>query len=374
MDERLQRTVAALRESQADWAILSGADSIAYALGYAPPIETGVSPFAAGPTLAVIGRDGAAGLLAPAQEAEQPREGIVIRYDGYGRSQMEPARAAYEAALGSLVRQLGVGGRIAIEPATHPAIPVTLADKHGQPVPTADLTAAFRRQRMTKTAAEVTALRRSAEVAAVGQRRMMDALHPEITELRLFAEIRAAMEDEAGTRIAVAGDLVSGRERTAAIGGWPGPRLIGRGDAVLSDLAPRVEGYWGDSCATVVLGPPTEPQARLFAAARLALDHAIAELRPGMTAEAAHRLIRGTVQAAGLDYPHHSGHGIGTAVHEHPRLGEGEMTVLRAGMVLMVEPGAYDPAIGGARTEWMLHLTETGCLPLAPFPLVVSVT
>ena len=369
MDERLQRTMAALHETNADWAILSGADSIAYALGYAPPAETGVSPFSAGATLAVIGRDGAAGLLAPAHEADQPREGVVVRYDSYGRSQAAPARAAYDAALGSLLQRLGVGGRIAIEPATHPAV----GDSRVEAAPRADLTAALRRQRMTKTEAEIAALRRCAEVAAAGQNRMMETLHHGITELQLFSEIRSAMEDAAGARIAVGGDLVSGRDRTAAIGGWPGPRVIDTGDAVISDLGPRVDGYWGDSCATVVLGTPTEAQARLFEAAHSALDFAIAELRPGITAEAAHHMIRGIVKTAGLDYPHHTGHSIGTAVHEHPRLCNGEKTVLRAGMVLMVEPGAYDPAIGGARTEWMLHLTESGCVPLAPFPLLASV-
>jgi Xaa-Pro dipeptidase len=369
MDERLQRTIAALRESDADWAVLSGVDSIAYALGYAPPIETGVSPFAAGPTLAVIGRDGGAGLLAAASEAGEPREGVVVRYDGYGRTQALPASAAHDEALGNLLRRMGVGGRIAIEPATHPAI----IDSRLQDARRVDLTPFLRRQRMTKTDAEIVALRHCAEVAATGQRRMMEALHPGISELRLFGEIRSAMEEAAGARIAVVGDLVSGRERTAAIGGWPSPRIIENGDAVISDLAPRVDGYWGDSCATVVLGTPAERQTKLFEAAHRALDHAIAELRPGMTAAGAHGMIRATVQAAGFDYPHHTGHGIGAAVHEHPRLCESEPTILRAGMVLMVEPGAYDPEIGGARTEWMLHLTETGCVPLAPFPLLVSI-
>ena len=369
MDERLQRTIAALGESDADWAVLSGADSIAYALGYACPIETGFSPFAAGPTLAVVGRDGSAGLLALQGDNTMPRAGIVLQYDGYGRSQALSAREAFTAAFADLLRQLGVGGRIAIESATHPF----LADSRLPAGERTDITTALRRQRMTKTVAEVEALRRCAGVAAAGQSRMMASLRADITELRLFAEIRDAMETAAGARIAVAGDLVSGRARTAAIGGWPTVRVIRPGDAVISDLAPRVDGYWGDSCATVVLGAPTEAQARLFQAARQALDCAITEIRPGITAQAAHRMIRAVVQAAGFDYPHHTGHGIGTAVHEHPRLCEDEPTVLRPGMVLMVEPGAYDPDIGGARTEWMLHLTDTGCEPLAPFPLRVSV-
>ncbi|WP_284945970.1 hypothetical protein [Acidisoma cladoniae] len=39
----------------------------------------------------------------------------------------------------------------------------------------------------------------------------------------------------------------------------------------------------------------------------------------------------------------------------------------------MLETGAYDQAIGGACTEWMLHMTETGCVPLAPLPLVACI-
>jgi Xaa-Pro aminopeptidase len=226
---------------------------------------------------------------------------------------------------------------------------------------------------MTKTADEIIALRRCAEVAAVGQRRLTECLRPGVSELQLFCEIRGAMETAAGARISVAGDLISGRERTAAAYGWPSGRFIERGDAVISDLAPCVSGYWGDSCATVVLGPANEAQTGLFLAARNALDHAVAELKPGITAQQAHRTIRGIVQQAGFDYHHHTGHGIGTAVHEHPRLCDNETAMLRAGMVLMVEPGAYDAAIGGARTEWMLHIIETGCVLLVPFPLVASV-
>jgi Xaa-Pro aminopeptidase len=271
--------------------------------------------------------------------------------------------------LTHLLRSLGVSGAIATEPATLPsAIEAALprVRKDG-------LAAALRRQRMTKTTLELAALRRSAEVTAAGQKRFVESVRPGISELQLFSEIRSAMETAAGERVAVAGDLVSGRERTAAAGGWPSGRVIQAGDAVLADLAPRVGAYWGDSCATVVAGAPSDAQMRLFAAARDALDLAVAELRPGMTAQAAHRLINGSVRQKGFDYRHHTGHGIGTAVHEHPRLAEGETEKLRAGMVLMVEPGAYDPAIGGARAEWMLHITESGCVPLAPFPFIAHV-
>jgi len=292
-----------------------------------------------------------------------------VCYDGYGQLPSSAPEGLYREALGTILRSLGVSGSIAVEPATIPAV----IDAMLPPERKSGFATALRRQRMTKTAEEVVALRRSAEVVAAGQRRLVECLRPGISELQLFSELRAGMEDAAGERVAVAGDLLSGRKRTSAVWGWPSVRTIEVGDAVLADLAPRVGAYWGDSCATVVVGTAVKAQINLFNAARGALELAVSELRPGITAAAAHRMIHNSVRQAGFDYRHHTGHSIGTAVHEHPRLAENEMEMLRAGMVLMVEPGAYNPGVGGARAEWMLHLTETGCEPLAPFPFVANV-
>ena len=190
MDERLARTVEALREIGADWAILSSADSIAYALGYAPPIESGPSAFAAGPNVAVVGRDGSAGMLALEGDAASPREGIALRYDGYGQLPASPPDALYCETFRSLIRLLGVSGSIATEPATLPAIIDAMLPSNQK----GGLAQALRRQRMTKTADEVDALRRSAEVAAAGQRQFIERVRPEISELQLFSEMRAAME------------------------------------------------------------------------------------------------------------------------------------------------------------------------------------
>jgi hypothetical protein len=36
-------------------------------------------------------------------------------------------------------------------------------------------------------------------------------------------------------------------------------------------------------------------------------------------------------------------------------------------MFMMVEPGAYDPDIGGARCEWTVEIVSDGCRVVAPF-------
>lgn len=79
--------------------------------------------------------------------------------------------------------------------------------------------------------------------------------------------------------------------------------------------------------------------------------------------------LRAHMQGAGFSYPHHSGHGIGTSVHEWPRLVPDEPALIEENMVLMVEPGSYRDGIGGVRCEHMLRVTATGVEVLTDFQM-----
>jgi Xaa-Pro aminopeptidase len=47
-------------------------------------------------------------------------------------------------------------------------------------------------------------------------------------------------------------------------------------------------------------------------------------------------------------------------IHEFPSLTPNSKDVLKAGMVITVEPGVYVPRVGGARWEDMLLVTKGG--------------
>jgi Xaa-Pro aminopeptidase len=183
----------------------------------------------------------------------------------------------------------------------------------------------------------------------------------------VWAAVSAAIEAAAGARTTVIADLLSG-PRTEEIGGPPVPRALRPGDLVLADIVPRLNGIWGDSCATWALGDPPPAAVQMHALASSALETGLRALRPGAVAGDVDRTVRGVVEAAGHSYPHHTGHGLGFGWHEEPRIVPESATVLEPGMVVALEPGAYRGGIG-VRVEVVAVVTADGCRVLSRHPL-----
>ena len=144
------------------------------------------------------------------------------------------------------------------------------------------------------------------------------------------------------------------------------------GDPIICDLAPRARGYWGDSCNTLVVGDPPRGFDTLYRASEAAVQTAVEQLRPGITMGELDKLLRDAVEQHGAVNLIHNGHGIGTGAHESPRVVPGETAMIREGMVLMLEPGAYAPGVGGVRLEWMYLVTATGNEVMSGFRHVQS--
>jgi Xaa-Pro dipeptidase len=358
VDQRQLRVAGAAHAADASWAVITGPDTVCYASGHEVPYETGPSPFAGGPTTAFVAPDGVCHLLLANNEPYSGRLNAdhVVVYEGFSAERPLQGYPAYVAAVRALAVELGVS----VEPASFPA---GLADALGGRISsTVPIDHELARTRMVKTPEEIAALRRASAVADAGQLEARRSARAGRSELELFADARCAMELAAGGRCCVAGECSSGAERTAARFDWPRARLLADGDPVLVDLAPRVGGYWGDSASTLVVGErPSSALTRLIAGTTSGIERARERLRPGLTAGAFDAQVREAVIAGGgTAYAHHSGHSIGVSVHENPRLVPGDETVLEPGMLIMVEPSSYEEGVGGARSEWMFLVTETG--------------
>jgi Xaa-Pro dipeptidase len=232
----------------------------------------------------------------------------------------------------------------------------------GEPIgvdaPDTALRRALQRARARKDALELESIRDSAALATAGQRAVRDALAPGLREIDAWSAAVTAMQALAGGPVEAGMDLMFGA-RTESIGEPPGRTSLVPGDLTLVDIAPRHDGWWADSCATICTGTPSAEQRRIHDAARRALDRGIAAVRPGLGAGELDAIVRGSLAEAGCEYPHHTGHGVGLAPQEEPWIVPGADVVLEPGMVVALEPGTYGSGFG-VRVEHLMLVREDG--------------
>ena len=156
------------------------------------------------------------------------------------------------------------------------------------------------------------------------------------------------------------------------------------GAPIIVDIFPRSKstGYYADMTRTFVVGEPSESITEWHTLTQRALGAALETIEAGVTGAAVHAAACEIYEEAGLPtlradsdtetgFIHSTGHGIGLDIHEHPRLapGSGE---LEAGMVVTVEPGLYDPAVGGVRIEDLVVVREDGVENLTEYPQTLT--
>jgi Xaa-Pro aminopeptidase len=164
------------------------------------------------------------------------------------------------------------------------------------------------------------------------------------------------------------------------------------GEPIVMDIFPqhKANRYWADMTRTVSKGEPPAQIRKIYEVVMRAQDAGIKALRAGVTGREVHELVEDIIWRAGYDtlrpgqkkdpsdptprgFIHSTGHGVGLEIHEAPSIARSGTKPLVAGDVVTIEPGVYDPAIGGVRLEDMLVITESGArnLTQAPRELVV---
>jgi Xaa-Pro aminopeptidase len=142
------------------------------------------------------------------------------------------------------------------------------------------------------------------------------------------------------------------------------------GDVLVTETSAPIWGYNAELERALIVGPPTDEMRRLFDHACAAQDVAFAAVRPGATCSDVDTAVLRYFEENGLVpyWRQHTGHGIGLRNHEAPFLDVGDRTVLEPGMVFTIEPGVYDPAIGGFRHSDTVVVTEDGMEKLTDYP------
>jgi Xaa-Pro aminopeptidase len=198
---------------------------------------------------------------------------------------------------------------------------------------------------------DLDAVRRACRLADVVQQAVKDHAAPGVSEAELAGVAATAMFREAGRRVPAILTVSTGADATATGGGVATDRVVRDGDLVLTDTSPWIDGAWSDTANAVYVGNPDGETRRRFDAVRRALHEGIALCRPGAVAKEVDRKVRDLLSEHGPTYSHHTGHGIGAAWSEEPRITPYNELRIEEGMVLALEPAIYRPGWGGIRLE-----------------------
>jgi Xaa-Pro aminopeptidase len=167
--------------------------------------------------------------------------------------------------------------------------------------------------------------------------------------------------------------------------GKPGD-VLKTNETVVLDIFPKNASsrYFSDMTRTVVKGRAPKEIKNMFETVLQARDAALDAIKAGVISKdmqilccnifekAGYETIRGGKQVV-KGYNHSLGHGVGLEVHEGPGMGEMSKFPLEEHNIVTVEPGLYDPKIGGVRIEDIVEVTKKGCRNLTEMEINLEV-
>jgi Xaa-Pro aminopeptidase len=350
---RIQAEVAKLR---ADAIVVSNPQAVAWAfnirgadVAHTPlPLAFATVPKDGRPTLYVDGRKLSNEVRHKLQELADVREPAAFAHDlaalGAARHTLRLDQATGADALAKIVTQ--AGGKVA---------------RGADPIA---------QMKAVKNATEIAGAREAHRRDGAAVARFLawfdrEAPRGSLTEIDAVAALESFRRDT-GKLKDVSFPTISGAGPNGAIVHYrvtrTSNRRIAPGELFLVDSGGQYQDGTTDITRTVAVGEPTAEMRERFT--RVLKGHiaiARAVFPDGTTGAQLDSFARQALWAAGLDFDHGTGHGVGSylSVHEGPAsISKRGMTALKRGMVLSNEPGYYKVGAYGIRIENLVLVIE----------------
>lgn len=274
-------------------------------------------------------------------------------------------RAGVAQAVAQRVRQLGLGPRLGLaggevlDAESHDTLREHLGGTELVPA-----SKALMNLRYVKDAAELAAIRRAAAIADEGWKTFVATCQPGVPQYEITARCEGVVRE-----LGAEDNFMILSSGTTDVYGMtpPSDRRLARGDSVLTEFTPQVDGYYAQLCRSLTVGPASAEQRASFDVFKRAADAALAMIRPGVTAADIARAENAVFEAEGYgeycsaQYTRVRGHAVGLHFDEEPMLWPDVDFPIRAGMVLIPHPNTYLPLAGYMVFGDSVVVTETGC-------------
>lgn len=185
-----------------------------------------------------------------------------------------------------------------------------LTHPHAKPekVTAKDCTHILSELRMVKDAEEIEHLRGAAKVADIGMKAAVAAVKEGVSESQVAAAAEYAMRQAGAEEFWRS--YVSSGPRTNIAHGLPTNRKLQKGDLVMIDIHPIVDGYSADICRTVCVGQPTAEQQAAYDLYLKAQQSTIGMIKAGVGMVDLEQHLHGMFKEAG-----HADHIFGPPIH-----------------------------------------------------------
>lgn len=219
-----------------------------------------------------------------------------------------------------------------------------------------------------KSPQEMEQARAAAKIADIGFAAFLEFSRPGLREYELAAEMEYAMRAAGADDIFIL--LSTGRHNDEMH--EPRDRRMAKGDKVIGEITPVVDGLFFQLCRTVVIGKPEQIVLDKYSMLMRALQDSVAAVKPGLPAGVISKAMNKVISDAGYGkfcYPPYMrarGHGFGVGSIAPGGVIDDNTTIpLELGQVVVIHPNQYLPETGYLACGETYVVTENGAERLA---------
>lgn len=224
--------------------------------------------------------------------------------------------------------------------------------------------------RAIKDSSEIECLRKAAQITWEGIRHIKRRFREGVSEEELAIAFEFFVRKQGASSMAFE-PIVAFGENSAYPHHRSSASTLKQNQIVLVDVGAVYQNYCADVTRVFFFGEPDLQFEKMMRLVREADQAARKWAKPGSRVGDLDSAAREVFSKAGVEsqFAHGLGHGVGLEVHEYPTIrqdGEDRDALIQSNMVVAIEPGLYQPGLGGVRYENSGVITDQGFVSFYP--------